>query len=59
VNRSEPCLHCGQPTRQQIAAQAQHTKGALELLLDRLGWPSDPALSRAIDRLTLLIEDGP
>ena len=58
MNRSEPCLHCGQPTRQQIAAQAQHTKGALELLLDRLGWPSEPALSLAIDRLVQLTESG-
>jgi hypothetical protein len=54
-----PCLHCGQPTRQQIAAQAQLARGALELLLDRLGspWPTEPALSAAIDRLVMLAEE--
>ncbi len=54
----EPCLHCGQPTRQQIAAQAQLARGALELVLDRLGWPPEPALSAALDRLLVLTEEG-
>ena len=52
------CLVCGQPTRQQIAAQAQLARGALELVLDRLSWPTESALSAAIDRLLLLIEEG-
>jgi hypothetical protein len=58
--RREPCLYCGQPTRQQIAARAQHTRGAVELLLDCLGtpWPAEPALSAAIDRLVQLEEEG-
>ena len=58
MNFSHPCLHCGQPTGQQIAAQAAQARGALELLLDRLGtpWPPEPALSAAVDRLVILIE---
>jgi hypothetical protein len=53
-----PCLHCGQPTPQQLAAQAECARGALELVLDRLGspWPAEPALSAAIDRLVVLAE---
>lgn len=53
-----PCLHCGQPTPQQIAAQAQLARGGLELVLDRLGWPPEPALSAAIDRLVVIAEEG-
>lgn len=55
------CAYCGQPTRLQIAAQAQHARGALELLLDRLGspWPPEPELSAAIDRLVVLAEGEP
>jgi hypothetical protein len=50
------CLLCGQPSAQQVAAQARLARGAVELLLDRLGWPSEPALSHAIDRLIVLEE---
>lgn len=53
-----PCLVCGQPSRQQIAVQAQLARGALEIVLDRLGWPAEPALSAAIDRLVILAEAG-
>jgi hypothetical protein len=53
-----PCLHCGQPSRQQIAAQAQLALAAIELVLDRLGWPSEPALSLAVDRLHQLVDES-
>lgn len=58
--RTKTCLHCGQPTRQQIVAQAQLARGALKLMLDRLGspWPAEPALSAAIARLVVLAEES-
>ena len=52
------CLHCGQPNRQQITAQAQLAIGAVELVLDRLGWPAEPALSLAVDRLHELAQQS-
>jgi len=55
---SPPCLLCGQPTRQQIAASARFARGAIELLLERLGWPPEPALSLAVDRLVTIEEGG-
>ncbi len=58
ADRRPRCLHCGQPTREQIAAQAQLARAAIELCLDRLGWASDVALSRAVDRLLALEEAG-
>ena len=51
-----PCLSCGQPTRAQVASQAELARGALEVLLDRLGWPHDPVLSAAVDRLVELTQ---
>lgn len=58
--RTKTCLHCGQPTRQQIVAQAQLARGALKLMLDRLGspWPAEPALSAAIARLVVLADES-
>jgi hypothetical protein len=53
----QPCLLCGQPTSRQIEAQAELARGALEILLDRIGWGEEPAFSRAIDRLVQLKED--
>lgn len=58
MNTSSACLVCGQPTRQQIAAQAQLARWAIELVLDRLSWPTEPALSAAVDRLIALVEDA-
>jgi len=58
MNMPAPCLLCGQPTPRQIASQAEAARGATELVLDRLAWAPEPALSAAIDRLVILAEEG-
>ena len=37
---------------------ARQAKQAVEHLLDELGWPNDPVLSRTLDHLQLLIEQS-
>ena len=41
-----------------LRARAASAIGAIELVLCSLDWPTDPALSRAVDRLVQLSEDG-
>jgi hypothetical protein len=53
-----PCVQCGQPTRQQIAAQAQLARGALGIFVARLGQAWEPSLGAAIDRLVMLAGEG-
>jgi len=40
-----------------VAAAAKRARGAIEDLLELLGWGEEPALSRAIDRL-IQLEEG-
>ncbi len=46
------------PSPSEIAAAAAGARVALEALLQLLGWPHELALSRGIDRLVQLEEDG-
>jgi hypothetical protein len=46
------------PSPSEIAAAAAGARAALETLLQLLGWPHELSLSRAIDRLVQLEEDG-
>ena len=49
--------NCGHPGPRQVAVQARIARGALELVLDLLGWSEEPAISRCLDRL-IQIEEG-
>ena len=49
--------NCAQPAPRQVAAQARIARGALELVLDLLGWSEEPGISRCLDRL-IQLEEG-
>ena len=43
-------------TMQQLRLHVVEAKREIEAVLDMLGWPSDPALSHALERLNELKE---
>jgi hypothetical protein len=43
-------------TMQQLRFHAVEAKREIETVMDILGWPQDPALSHAVDRLNELKE---
>ena len=45
-------------TMQQLRFHAVEAKREIEVVLDILGWPDDPALSQALDRLTKIKESA-
>lgn len=45
-----------QAAHAELAIHAARAKHELERILDCLGWPHDPALSLAIDRLIVILE---
>ena len=49
--------NCAQLAPRQVAAQARIARGALEMVLDLLGWSEEPAISRCLDRL-IQLEEG-
>ena len=49
--------NCAQPAPRKVAAKARIARGALELMLDLLGWSEEPAISRCLDRV-IQLEEG-